>query len=121
LCVAAVSKGQEPHEQNTKTAAKKYSMVEYNDFTRAVRPENPEEQVKLLDAFVAKYPDTLLLGYAYGAYYKAYEKFGESSKSYGLRGEASTSSESLSRPESGSKATPKIRKTGNSIRSGRSI
>src|SRR5271155_5196916 len=49
-----------------------YTMAEYNAYTAAAASKNPAEQIKLLDDFVSKYPNSALLVYVYPLYYQAY-------------------------------------------------
>jgi len=44
-----------------------YTMAEYNAYQAAANEKNPAQRVKLLDDFVAKYPSSTLLIYAYNA------------------------------------------------------
>jgi tetratricopeptide (TPR) repeat protein len=50
----------------------KYTMAEYKDQQAAAAETNPAAQIKLLDDFVAKYPNSALLNYIYPLYYKNY-------------------------------------------------
>jgi hypothetical protein len=50
----------------------KYTMAEYNSYQAAAAEKNPAAQIKLLDDFVAKYPNSALLNYIYPLYYKNY-------------------------------------------------
>ena len=47
-----------------------YTMAEYNSYQAAAAEKNPAAQIKLLDDFVAKYPNSALLNYIYPLYYK---------------------------------------------------
>jgi tetratricopeptide (TPR) repeat protein len=49
-----------------------YTMAEYNSYQAAAAEKNPAAQIKLLDDFVAKYPNSALLNYIYPLYYKNY-------------------------------------------------
>ncbi len=49
-----------------------YTMAEYNSFQAANAEKNPVAQIKLLDDFVAKYPNSALLNYIDPLYYKNY-------------------------------------------------
>jgi len=53
-------------------AQPKYTMAEYNSYQAAAAEKNPVAQIKLLDDFVAKYPNSALLNYIYPLYYKNY-------------------------------------------------
>jgi len=50
----------------------KYTMAEYNAYTAAASEKNLAAQLKLLDDFVAKYPNSTLLSYVYPLYYQNY-------------------------------------------------
>jgi len=58
-----------PQDQQQKPA---YSLAEYNAFQAAHNESNPQNKVKALDDFVAKYPTSDLLRFAYFDYYHAY-------------------------------------------------
>ena len=49
-----------------------YTMAEYNSYQAAAAEKNPVAQIKLLDDFVAKYPNSKLLNYIYPLYYNNY-------------------------------------------------
>src|SRR5215469_10493328 len=49
-----------------------YTMPEYNAEQACANDRNPTSQVKCLDDFVSKYPNSNLLIYAYPMYYQAY-------------------------------------------------
>lgn len=53
-------------------SAQPYTMAEYNAYKAAVAEKDPTTQIKLLDDFVSKYPNSALLNYVYPAYYQAY-------------------------------------------------
>src|SRR5262245_49473821 len=57
--------GQDPGKQP-------YTMPEYNAEQACANDKNPSSQVKCLDDFVSKYPNSNLLVYAYPMYYQAY-------------------------------------------------
>jgi hypothetical protein len=50
----------------------KYTMAEYNAYQAAAAEKNPASQIKLLDDFVAKYPNSSLLNYIYPLYFENY-------------------------------------------------
>src|ERR1700751_1626340 len=50
----------------------KYTMAEYNAYQAAAAEKNPAAQIKLLDDFIAKYPNSALLNYIYPLYYNNY-------------------------------------------------
>ena len=54
------------------TKQQPYTMAEYNSYQAAAAEKNPAAQIKLLDDFVAKYPNSALLNYIYPLYYKNY-------------------------------------------------
>jgi hypothetical protein len=49
-----------------------YTMAEYNAYTAAANEKDPATQLKALDDFVAKYPNSNLLNYIYPLYYQNY-------------------------------------------------
>jgi hypothetical protein len=49
-----------------------YTMAEYNAYTAAANEKNPPTQLKALDDFVGKYPNSCLLNYVYPLYYQNY-------------------------------------------------
>jgi len=49
-----------------------YTMPEYNAEQACANDKNPSSQIKCLDDFVSKYPNSALLVYAYPMYYQAY-------------------------------------------------
>lgn len=49
-----------------------YTMAEYNMYTAAANEKNAAAQIKLLDDFTSKYPNSCLLNYIYPLYYKNY-------------------------------------------------
>ncbi len=55
-------------------AKPQYTMAEYNAYTAAQSTKDPAQQVKQLDDFVAKYPNSALLVYVYPLYYNAYSQ-----------------------------------------------
>jgi tetratricopeptide (TPR) repeat protein len=64
-----------PAAQGGQDAAKpQYTMAEYNAFTAAQSTKDPAQQVKALDDFVSKYPNSALLIYVYPLYYNAYSQ-----------------------------------------------
>jgi hypothetical protein len=50
----------------------KYTMAEYNAYTAAANEKDAAAQLKALDDFVAKYPNSNLLNYIYPLYYQNY-------------------------------------------------
>jgi tetratricopeptide (TPR) repeat protein len=53
-------------------AGQKYTMAEYNAYQAAAAEKNPAAQIKLLDDFVSKYPNSALLNYIYALYFQNY-------------------------------------------------
>src|ERR1700724_4543644 len=53
-------------------AKPQYTMAEYNAYTAAQSTKDPAQQIKQLDDFVAKYPNSALLIYIYPLYYNSY-------------------------------------------------
>ena len=53
-------------------AQQKYTVPEFNSEQAAANEKNPAAQLKALDNFVAKYPNSNLLSYIYPLYYKNY-------------------------------------------------
>ena len=53
-------------------AKQPYTMPEYNAEQSCASDKNPSSQVKCLDDFVSKYPNSALLIYVYPMYYQAY-------------------------------------------------
>jgi tetratricopeptide (TPR) repeat protein len=51
-----------------------YTLPEYNALQSAQAEKDPAAQIKLLDAFVAQYPNSTLMQYIYQLYYPAYYK-----------------------------------------------
>jgi tetratricopeptide (TPR) repeat protein len=63
---AAAPAGQEAKPQ--------YTMAEYNAYQAAAAEKNPATQVKALDDFATKYPNSALMIYIYPLYYQAYSQ-----------------------------------------------
>ena len=63
-----------PAGQDAAGAKPQYTMAEYNSYQAAAADKNPASQVKALDDFVAKYPNSALLIYIYPLYYQAYSQ-----------------------------------------------
>jgi hypothetical protein len=53
-------------------AGQHYTMAEYNSYTAAANEKDPAAQLKALDDFVSKYPNSCLLNYIYPLYYQNY-------------------------------------------------
>jgi hypothetical protein len=71
---AATPAGQAPAGQEGAAAKPQYTMAEYNAYQAAAADKNPAQQVKELDDFVAKYPNSALMIYIYPLYYQAYSQ-----------------------------------------------
>jgi len=65
---------QAPAGQDAAAGQQKYTMAEYNAYQACAAEKNPQQQVKCLDDFVAKYPNSALLIYIYPLYYNAYSQ-----------------------------------------------
>lgn len=52
--------------------APSYTLPEYNALQAAQSEKDPATRIKLLDAFVAQYPNSTLMQYIYQLYYQAY-------------------------------------------------
>src|SRR4029077_9826317 len=63
-----------PPAQGQDAAKPQYTMGENNSFTAAQQIKDPTQQIKALDDFVAKYPNSALLIYVYPLYYNAYSQ-----------------------------------------------
>jgi tetratricopeptide (TPR) repeat protein len=71
---AAGAKAQAPAAGQDAGAKPQYTMAEYNSYTAAQATKDPAQQVKQLDDFVSKYPNSALLIYVYPLYYNAYSQ-----------------------------------------------
>lgn len=73
LCLVGIDAGRLCAQDAAGGASQqKYTMAEYNAYQAAAAEKTPAAQVKLLDDFVAKYPNSALLNYIYTLYYKNY-------------------------------------------------
>lgn len=73
LCLVGINAGRLFAQDAAGGASQqKYTMAEYNAYQAAAAEKNPAAQVKLLDDFIAKYPNSALLNYIYTLYYKNY-------------------------------------------------
>ena len=61
-------------QDSSSTKAQPYTLVEYNAEQACAAERAPTTQVKCLDDFVAKYPNSALLVYAYPLYVNAYNQ-----------------------------------------------
>jgi hypothetical protein len=73
LLVGSVAAAQAPAGQDA-GAKPAYTMAEYNAYTAAQSTKDPTQQIKQLDDFVSKYPNSALLIYVYPLYYNAYSQ-----------------------------------------------
>ncbi len=80
LCLIAGSapgreaRAQAPAQGQDAGAKPAYTMAEYNSYTAAQATKDPTAQIRQLDDFVAKYPQSALLIYVYPLYYNAYSQ-----------------------------------------------
>jgi tetratricopeptide (TPR) repeat protein len=78
LCLAiggaSTAFAQAPAGQDAAAGQQKYTMAEYNSYQACAAEKNPQAQIKCLDDFVAKYPNSALLVYIYPLYYNAYSQ-----------------------------------------------
>ena len=80
LSGASNALGQASSGQDAGAGKQQYTMAEYNAYQAAAAERNPAQQIKLLDDFVAKYPNSALLIYIYPLYYNAYSQLKNWSK-----------------------------------------
>jgi len=62
---------QDPQQDSAKLP---YTLAEYNAYQSANAETKPDARLKLLDDFVAKYPNSSLMQYVYGLYYPTYSQ-----------------------------------------------
>jgi tetratricopeptide (TPR) repeat protein len=74
LSGASNALGRAPAGQDAAAGKQQYTMAEYNAYQAAAAERNPAPQIKLLDDFVSKYPNSALLIYIYPLYYNAYSQ-----------------------------------------------
>src|SRR5262245_58965042 len=67
-------RGQAPAAGGQDSAKQPYTLVEYNQEQACAAEKVPATQVKCLDDFVAKYPNSALLVYVYPLYVNAYNQ-----------------------------------------------
>jgi hypothetical protein len=74
LAAARPAAAQAPAATDNNAAASKqpYTMAEYNAYQAAAAEKVPATQIKALDDFVSKYPNSALLVYIYPLYYQNY-------------------------------------------------
>jgi len=72
--LSALARPQAPAAAGQDAAAGKqpYTMAEYNSYQAAAAEKNPAQQIKALDDFVSKYPNSALMIYVYPLYVQAY-------------------------------------------------
>jgi tetratricopeptide (TPR) repeat protein len=70
----AAAQGAPPAAGAQANQAPTYTLPEYNALQAAKDEKDPAAQIKLLDAFVAQYPNSTLMEYIYQLYYTAYYK-----------------------------------------------
>jgi tetratricopeptide (TPR) repeat protein len=75
LMVGSVASGKAQAPAGQDAGAKpQYTMAEYNAYTAAQSTKDPTQQIKQLDDFVSKYPNSALLIYVYPLYYNAHSQ-----------------------------------------------
>lgn len=77
VCAVAPAAGAIPQEKPQEKPQDKppaYTLPEYNAYQAAAKEPNPQQRIRLLDDFVAKYPSSTLLVYAYQTYYTTYNE-----------------------------------------------
>jgi tetratricopeptide (TPR) repeat protein len=74
LSGASNALGQAPAGQDAGAGKQQYTMAEYNAYQAAAAEKNPAQQIKLLDDFISKYPNSALLIYIYPLYYNSYSQ-----------------------------------------------
>ena len=74
LSGANITRAQAPAGQDAAAGKQQYTMAEYNAYQAAAAEKNPTQQIKLLDDFVSKYPNSALMIYIYPLYYQAYSQ-----------------------------------------------
>jgi tetratricopeptide (TPR) repeat protein len=74
LCATTLAQAPAAAGQDAGGAKQAYTMPEYNAYTAAQGTKDPAQQIKQLDDFVAKYPNSALLIYVYPLYYQAYSQ-----------------------------------------------
>ena len=72
VLTAANVRAQDTGAAPTKAPGQPYTMAEYNAYQAAASEKNAATQIKELDDFVAKYPNSALLNYIYPLYYRNY-------------------------------------------------
>ena len=74
IALLSVSLGARPAAAQAAAAQDKpaYTIPEYNAFQAASAEKDPAAKIKLLDDFVAKFPNSTLMQYVYQLYYQAY-------------------------------------------------
>jgi len=81
LLLPAFSAGRAAAQTQQQDSTKQpYTLAEYNAFQSANAETKPDARIKLLDDFVAKYPNSALMQYVYALYYPAYSSLKNYSK-----------------------------------------
>jgi hypothetical protein len=63
-----------PQDQESQQKKPSYTLPEYNAFQAANTEKDLQTRIKLLDDFVAKYPNSTLMPYVYTLYYQTYNQ-----------------------------------------------
>ena len=74
LVLTSVICGSQPAAWAVPQEKPAYTRAEYDAYNVAANEKNPQQRLKLLDEFVAKYPNSSLLVYAYQVYYTTYNE-----------------------------------------------
>lgn len=69
-----------PQDQAQQQKKPSYTLPEYNAFQAANSEKDPQSRLKLLDAFVAKYPNSTLMPYVYALYFATYNQLKDYAK-----------------------------------------
>jgi hypothetical protein len=72
FCIASIPVLGQDAAAGGAAGAQKYTMAEYNSYQAAAAEKTAASQLKLLDDFVSKYPNSALLNYIYALYYRNY-------------------------------------------------
>jgi tetratricopeptide (TPR) repeat protein len=83
LLIGISGAGLRASAQDQAAAKPAYTTEEYNAFMKGHTETDTQQQIKLLDDFVAKYPSSALLVYVYNDYYNAYYKLKDYPKTIG--------------------------------------
>src|SRR5271155_2683146 len=69
-----------PLAQDAANQAPSYTLLEYNAEQAAAAEKDPATKIKMLDSFVAQFPNSTLMQYVYQFYYTAYYQLKNYSK-----------------------------------------